>query len=75
MPSPLTVTANDFSTRVEHLVIETHCSYMEAVLDICDEYDIEPDAAKPLLTKPIVERLQTEAIRMNLLPKTGMLPV
>jgi hypothetical protein len=42
---------------------------------MCEEFDIEPDAAKSLLSRPIVERLQTEAIKRNLLPKTGTLPV
>ena len=60
--------------RIEELVIDEEISYMDAVIQTSDEMGVEPGFAAKYLTKPIVERIQSEAEDKNLLPKTAKLP-
>jgi len=60
--------------RSEELVIDEEISYMDAVIQTSDEMGVEPGFAAKYLTKPIVERIQSEAEDKNLLPKTAKLP-
>ena len=50
---------------------------MEAVLLYCEENDIDPSTAKPLISKSLKEKIKLEATNKKLLkyPKGGMLPV
>jgi hypothetical protein len=48
---------------------------MEAILEVCEEHGIEPDSIASLLSQPIKEKIQQEAEDLNLLPKSGRLPV
>lgn len=65
---------NSFSKMVEQIVIKTKCEYMEAVLDLCEQMNIEPQIAAKFLTKPIIEKIQVEGAAQNLLPKQNKLP-
>jgi len=60
--------------RIEELVIDEEISYMDAVIKNYNEMGVEPGFAAKYLTKPIVERIQSEAEDKNLLPKTAKLP-
>jgi len=50
-------------------------SYIEAVLLVCKNIEIEPAVAAKLLSLPIIEKIQAEGINFNLLPKKSELPV
>lgn len=65
---------NSFSKKIEQKVLKTKCEYMEAVIDTCEELNIEPQIAAKLLTKPIIEKIQVEGTAQNLLPKQSKLP-
>jgi len=60
--------------RIEALVIDDDLLYMDAVIQTSDEMGVEPGFVAKYLTKPIVERIQSEAEDKNLLPKTAKLP-
>mgnify|MGYP001293786669 CR=1 FL=1 len=65
-----------FSKEVENHVIVGGGKYIDAVLLKCDDYEIEPQVAAKLLSRPIIEKLQIEGQDINLLPKeTNQLPV
>jgi hypothetical protein len=64
-----------FSEKVQSIVRKDGGSYMEAVLEVCQELEIEPEVAAKLLEKPIVEKLEGEARECNLLPRGGSLPM
>jgi hypothetical protein len=49
-------------------------TYMDAVLHICNEHEIEPETVKKFLTKPIKEKIENEARNLNMLPKKTELP-
>jgi hypothetical protein len=63
----------DFSRRVEEYVMNNNCMYLDAVVDISEEMNIEPQLAAKYISKPIKERLRIEGEQINLLPKTPKL--
>jgi hypothetical protein len=66
-----------FSNRVIQRVKITNLSFMDCVLELSEEMNIEPSAAGKLLTKPLVEKIEQEAKNLHLLKKskTRKLPV
>ena len=64
-----------FSDLVQKIVRTDGIGYMEAVLEACQELEIEPEVAAKLLEKPIVEKVEGEARECNLLPRGGSLPM
>ena len=69
-------TSKSFSLGVESIKREWELSsYVDAVFAFCDENDIEVDIVPKLLNKSLKDKLELEAMEMNLIPKTGALPV
>ena len=66
---------NSFSKMVEDKVKKNGRDYMAAVLDVCEELQVEPEAIRKFVSKPIVEKLEVEAMNQNMLPKKTSLPV
>jgi|TARA_R100000995_G_scaffold72179_1_gene40906 hypothetical protein len=65
-----------FSKKVENYVKERGGSYIDAVLSLCEEYQIEPPVVAKSLSKPLIEKIQMEGQDLNLLPKPeNKLPV
>tara|TARA_Y100000310_G_C20234593_1_gene601839 strand:- start:387 stop:605 length:219 start_codon:yes stop_codon:yes gene_type:complete len=71
----LELTPETFSLSVEETANYMKDGYLEAILHLCNEYNIEPEFASKLLSKPIIEKLHNEGIDLNILPKTAKLPV
>lgn len=65
---------NEFSKLIVEYVSKNNSSYMDAILKHCEDYDIEPQGAAKLLTKPIIEKLVEEGRDLHLLPKKAKLP-
>ena len=58
-----------FSKRVENYVKKWNGTYLDAVVAVSEDMEIEPDVAAKFLTKPIVEKIEQEGRQINLLPK------
>jgi len=67
--------SNKFSADVEDYVKTNGGGYIEAIILLCDKYNIEPQVAAKFLTQPIIEKLQTEGQDSNLLPRGARLPI
>jgi len=66
----------EFVKRVESLALSDDIGYIDAVLAVCEEYEIEPGMASKFLSKPIIEKLEKEGREYNLFSKnTSKLPV
>ena len=50
-------------------------TYMDAILEYCDQHQMEPDAIAPLISKPLKEKLEADARELNFLPRVATLPV
>ncbi len=66
-----------FSNKVLQRVQSSKLSFMDCIIELSEEMGIEPSTAGKLLTKPIIEKIQTEAKERHLLKngKTKKLPV
>lgn len=64
-----------FSRKVEVYVQEHGEGYIDAIIELSDEYGIEPNVAAKFLSKPIIEKVQQEGQDINLLPETTKLPI
>ena len=68
--------SKEFSLIVEQIKKEkTGISYMDAILHYCEEHKIEPDTVGKLISKPLKEKKSVEAQSLNLIRKTGALPL
>ncbi|HCX21717.1 MAG TPA: hypothetical protein DHN29_07370 [Cytophagales bacterium] len=66
----------EFCKTVEKLVKDDiYDSYIDAVLHVCDEIKVEPFVGARLLSQPIKEKIRKEGQDINLLPRTGSLPL
>ena len=65
-----------FSLGVESIKREWELnSYVDAVFAFIDENDIEVDIVPKLINKSLKDKLELEAMELNLLPRTGALPI
>ena len=62
-----------FSKMIEEAVLEKKMSYMDAILDICEKNKIEPEDVRKFVSPIIKDKLEAEAMSLNLLPKTNAL--
>ena len=62
-----------FSKLIEESVIDKKLSYMDANLDICEKNNIEPEDVRKFVSPIIKDKLEAEAMSLNLLPKTNSL--
>jgi len=64
-----------FSKEVEKYVLKNGGDYIDAVLEVCEKYNMEPQLAAKFLSQPIIEKLHVEGQKTNILPNTAKLPV
>lgn len=65
----------DFSKEVEDKVKKDKITFIEAILECCEKHGIEPESSAKLLSKPIKERIEMEAIEFNLRSSKKTLPL
>ena len=64
---------SQFSSLVEASAYDKNLSYMDAVIDVCEDTNIEPEDVKKFLNNVIVEKLEGEAMKLNYLPRQNVL--
>ena len=60
------LSAEWFSKRVEAIVKSDRISYMDAIIDLCEMYEMEPALAASLISKSIEQHVKDEAIELNM---------
>jgi hypothetical protein len=65
------LTKSRFSKLIEATVAEKTIGYMEAILLVCSDNDIEPEDVKKFISPVIRDKLEAEAMSLNFLPKTN----
>jgi hypothetical protein len=68
------INPEQISNTVERMVSGRDITYMEAVLELCEEEGLDVALASRHLSKPIIENIEREAMQVNLLPKKESLP-
>ncbi len=66
-----------FAEEIESLVLKSKMSYIDAIVQYCDDNSIEIETVNKLVNKPLKEKLRWEATELNYLKKTsrGRLPL
>jgi len=68
------LTKQQFAVEIETRVRKLNMGYLESILDFCATIGIEPDEVSKLVVGSLKEKLEAEAMRNNLLPRSsGML--
>ena len=65
----------DLNLTIEQIVKDKELSYMEAVLDYANNSEIEPEAMAKMLNQSVKDKIEVEAQNLNMLKKTGKLPI
>ena len=69
------MTSKEFVIIIEKLKREKKISYIDAIVSYCEKNNIETDTVGKLIAKPLKEKIEVEARNLNLLQKTGSLPI
>lgn len=69
LTEPLEVKLNNFEDRVLFFVSEKGMTYIDAVLEYCNENELEPEYIKNIMTAPIRQKLEREYQALHFLPK------
>ena len=64
------MTAAKFSLEIEEIVKDSKLNYIEAVVQFCEDKNIELDSVNKLISKPLKEKLKYDAQRLNFMKKT-----
>lgn len=62
-----------FTKMVEEAVFKKRLSYIDAVVLVCQDHGIEPEDSKKFISNVIREKIEGEAISLNLLPRQNTL--
>jgi len=65
------MTAAKFSVEIEKIVKESNLNYIEAVVQFCEDRNIEMDGINKLISKPLKEKIKYEAQRLNFMKRTS----
>jgi len=73
------MTQSKFSDEVEQIVKSSNglTNYIDAVIAVCDNYEIEIDTVSKLISKPLKDKLKYDAQKLNFIKRTtmGVLPI
>ena len=69
------MSAGDFMTEIEKLVISKQMTYMEAVVYFCEQTGLEIESAASIIKSSVKlkAKIQEDAEQLNYLPKTRKL--
>lgn len=67
--------SNEFSLYIEEIVQNNRIGYMEAVIQYCNEIDIDIESISKLVNQSLKEKIQIEAEENNYLRKRAKLPI
>lgn len=66
---------SQFAKLVEAAVHEKKLSYIEAILNICEENNLDPEDVGKYISNIVKDKIEAEARSLNFLPKHNTLPI
>jgi hypothetical protein len=66
---------NEFSLYIEGKVLSESIGYMDAVIQYCNEIDIDVAAVANLINQSLKDKIQNEAEEQNYMRQRGKLPL
>lgn len=65
----------DFFKDIEERVYKYDISYLDAILEYCEDTGLEPDRVSKLISPNLKSKLEMEAKGLNFIKKSSKLPV
>ena len=65
----------EFGIYIDEMVTKFRIPYMDAIINYCNEADINIESVAPLINQKLKEKVQIEAEQSNLMKPRGHLPV
>ena len=71
------ISKEKFADDIEHLVLSTNMNYIDAIVQYCEDNEIEIETVGKLISKPLKEKIKYLATELNYMKKTskGKLPL
>ena len=71
------VSKEKFAEDIEKLVLETKMNYIDAIVQYCEDNEIEIESVNKLISRPLKEKIKYVATELNYMKKTskGKLPL
>lgn len=69
------LTKNKFTKMVEDTVRLKRLSYMDAIVHLCEENNIEIEDVKKFVSPVIKNKVEAEAMKLNFIPRGNELPL
>ena len=66
------ISRDKFAEEIEALVLRTKMNYINAIVEYCEQNNIEVDTVGKLISKPLKEKIRYDAVQLNYLKKTTM---
>lgn len=66
---------NEFSLHIEERVLKEKIGYMDAVIQYCEEVDIDIESISKLINQSLKDKIQYEAEENNFMKRRGKLPL
>lgn len=64
-----------FAKLVEECVLKNKLSYMEAIISLCEDYEVDLEEVRKFISPVIKEKVEAEARNLNFLPRQNTLPI
>lgn len=71
--TPMLKSANEFSLYIEKAAAQAKITYVEAVLQFCQEHMLDPSEVASKINKSLREKIAQDFRDLNYLPKTAQL--
>jgi hypothetical protein len=65
------ITRQELAIRTERLVRSDGLTYVEAIIQICSDLDLDPEDIAKMVTGPLKDKVEAEAMRSNILPRSN----
>ena len=71
------ISKDKFAEDIEQLVLNTNMNYIDAIVQYCEDNEIELETVGKLVNKPLKEKIKYLATELNYMKKTskGKLPL
>ena len=69
------LTKKKFTVIIEETVRKTGLSYMDSIVHICEENVLEIEDITKYISPVIKNKLEAEAMELNLIPRQSQLPI
>ncbi len=66
---------NEFGIFIDEMVNRLNITYMEAVINYCNELEIDIESVGSLISQKLREKIQVEAEQANMMKPRGHLPL